>query len=473
MSENQKSSEAMLGEALGHAINPALAKLTDAVTQQGEQFKSFFESQAETKSAKDAMESMKKEIEEKSQAEMKSFQENVEARFKEVKAKNPVYTGGVMQATDYATLSYQVKSDVVDAFISNNSKLTQEQAQKSLLLYKSFVTKYPELSSQCGIQKIVNEIEQKSFHNGVDASLGGLLANAPFMLDMVVQQSGESIIRQYANVVSSSSIQTEVPYMMKAGDAKTRAAGEDFDDGIAANFATKTVTAAEVYSPATLDINLELVASGKIGQILAQVENNLRYNVYAKLDNYYLGGGVVIQGSQGRIESIIPEATNQYEYQSNIPDAAYQMQLGKIAFIKSGVNGGVSFDSLNKLSLSLPRNGRRKVFMCHQVIYEKIKGLKDSNGNPYLINGNGINLFNQEITGINGALIVINDRLPLDVAIYGDIAGGYTISDAFGGYNMLDRPASNNSGVKRIIARVFSTAMITSYQAYRLYKLEV
>lgn len=442
--------------------------IVESQKQQGEYIKSFVESQVESKSAKETLEAKSKEFDAKIEEVKSSFQ----AEINELKAKKSVNVSGAKQVTDYSTLSYQVKSDVVGSFIEN-AKLTEEQAQKSLCLYKSFVEKYPDLAKKHNISQIVDHIESKAFHNNVDAGLGGLLNNAPFMLDMIVQQSGESIIRKYANVVASNSVETQVKYMLKAGEAKVRGVGQDFEDGIAASFSTKKVTAAEVYAPATFDINIPDTASDNIAAILAEIENTLRYTVYAKLDNYYLGGGVVTQGSQGRIESIIPDAVDQYEYQSNIPDASYQMQLGKIGFIKSGVNGGVTYDTINKLSLSLPQNGRRKVFMCHQVVYEKLKGLKDNNGMPYLINGNGINLFNQEITGINGAQIVINDRLPLDVAIYGDIAGGYTISDSFGGYNMLSRPASNNSGVNRIIARVFSTAMITSFQAYRLYKLAV
>ncbi len=464
MSENQKTPEAMVGEAVAHALSPVLATMAENI-------KSVFESNAETKSAKEEFEAKSKEFEAKAEAEIKSVKEEFNARLDEMKAKKSVNVSGATQVIDYSTLNYQVKSDVASSFL-DGTQYNQEHGQKALFLYKTFAEKYPELSQKYNIPQVLNYIEEKSIvHNSTDANLGGILRNAPFILDMIVQQSGESIIRKYATVASANTTVIEIPYLMKAGQAKTRSVGQDFEDNIAANFATKSVTAAEVYAPATFDINTSLTMSEKMGMLLSQVENNLRYNVYAKLDNYYLGGGVITQGSQGRIESIIPDASNQYEYQNNIADASYQMQLGKIGFVKSGANGDVTLDSLNRLSLSLPQNGKRKVFMCHSAVYEKIKGIKDTTGNPYLLNGNGINLFNQEITGINGAQIVINDRLPLDTAIYGDIAGGYTIVDSFGGYNMLSRPGTNNSGVNRIIARVFSTAMITSYQAYRLYKL--
>lgn len=464
MSENTKSPEVLMGEAFANAIAPTLA-------QQGEQIKALTETLTETKSAKEELEAKSKEIEAKAEAEIKSVKEEFHARLDEMNEKKSVNVSGATQVIDYSTLNYQVKSDVASSFL-DGTQYNQEHGQKALFLYKTFAEKYPELSQKYNIPQVLNYIEEKSIvHNSTDANLGGILRNAPFILDMIVQQSGESIIRKYATVASANTTVIEIPYLMKEGQAKTRSVGQDFEDNIAANFATKSVTAAEVYAPATFDINTSLTMSEKMGMLLSQVENNLRYNVYAKLDNYYLGGGVITQGSQGRIESIIPDASNQYEYQNNIADASYQMQLGKIGFVKSGANGDVTFDSLNRLSLSLPQNGKRKVFMCHSAVYERIKGIKDTAGNQYLLNGNGINLFNQEITGINGAQIVINDRLPLDTAIYGDIAGGYTIVDSFGGYNMLSRPGTNNSGVNRIIARVFSTAMITSYQAYRLYKL--
>jgi len=464
MSENIKTPEAMVGEAVAHALSPVLATMAENI-------KSVFEANAEAKSVKEEFEAKSKEIEAKAEAEIKSVKEEFHARLDEMNEKKSVNVSGATQVIDYSTLNYQVKSDVASSFL-DGTQYNQEHGQKALFLYKTFAEKYPELSQKYNIPQVLNYIEEKSIvHNSTDANLGGILRNAPFILDMIVQQSGESIIRKYATVASANTTVIEIPYLMKAGQAKTRSVGQDFEDNIAANFATKSVTAAEVYAPATFDINTSLTMSEKMGMLLSQVENNLRYNVYAKLDNYYLGGGVITQGSQGRIESIIPDASNQYEYQNNIVDASYQMQLGKIGFVKSGANGDVTFDSLNRLSLSLPQNGKRKVFMCHSAVYERIKGIKDTAGNPYLLNGNGINLFNQEITGINGAQIVINDRLPLDTAIYGDIAGGYTIVDSFGGYNMLSRPGTNNSGVNRIIARVFSTAMITSYQAYRLYKL--
>jgi len=468
MNENQKPapSPAEMMSKFIEGQTSTNANITSFV----EGVKSLIESNAETKSVKEEFEAKFEAKSKEFEAEVKSMEAKMQAQIDELNVKKSVNISGATQVIDYSTLSYQVKSDVAGSFISN-SQLNQEQAQKALFLYKSFAEKHPELSQKYNIPKVINYIEEKAIHNSTDASLGGILRNAPFILDMVVQQSGESIIRKYANVASANAVVIEIPYLMKAGQAKVRGIGQDFEDDIASNFATKSVTAAEVYAPATFDINVSLTMSDKIGMLLSQVEQNLRYTVYAKLDNYYLGGGVVTQGSQGRIESIIPDASNQYEYQNNIADASYQMQLGKIGFVKSGVNGDVTLDSLNRLSLSLPQNGKRKVFMCHSAVYEKIKGVKDTTGNPYLLNGNGINLFNQEITGINGAQIVINDRLPLDTAIYGDIAGGYTIVDSFGGYNMLDRPGTNNSGVNRIIARVFSTAMITSYQAYRLYKL--
>ena len=109
--------------------------------------------------------------------------------------------------------------------------------------------------------------------------------------------------------------------------------------------------------------------------------------------------------------------------------------------------------------------------MCHQNMFHNIKNIKTSDGFPYILTGNGVNFLNNKLVTIDGMEIVINDRMPQNIAVYGDIAAGYTIIDSFGGYGVLNRPGVNNSGTDKMYGRIFSTAIITSFQAYRLYKI--
>ena len=86
MSENQKTPEAMVGEAVAHALSPVLATMAENI-------KSVLESNAETKSVKEEFEAKSKEIEAKAEAEIKSVKEEFHARLDELTAKKSVNVG--------------------------------------------------------------------------------------------------------------------------------------------------------------------------------------------------------------------------------------------------------------------------------------------------------------------------------------------------------------------------------------------
>ena len=197
----------------------------------------------------------------------------------------------------------------------------------------------------------------------------------------------------------------------------------------------------------------------------------LRNNVYTKFEGAYCSEGISIVGG-GSIEGIVPAVGKQFEYDFADPKGAYQFQKNKLAFVKSGNATDPTSDTILDLRYTLPQ-GTPITFMAHSSMVRKIKRLKDDNGNYIVFNGNGLAVANARPDTIDGMNIVINDRLPVDVAVYGDIARSYTIVDCFGGFKMLDRPAVELGLIDNMIGSAYSTGMITNYQLLRLYKLAI
>jgi len=391
----------------------------------------------------------------------------------EMKAKKSVNVSGATQVVSYDKLSYEVKSDAVKFFAKSHDVISTEEYSKKCIEYiKSFCSNNQDFAKKYNIGAIVGDIESKSFHNTADFGYSTGLLNAPLVLDILVEVLQGSVIRQYATTRLSNSIKVEMPSFENIGEAEwVGPAQQRLQQQTVAFADLKSVTAAHAASPISLTQSLKEAASNNMPLIQNVLGGFLRNNVYTKFEGAYCSEGISIVGG-GSIEGIVPAVGKQFEYDFADPKGAYQFQKNKLAFVKSGNATDPTSDTILDLRYTLPQ-GTPITFMAHSSMVRKIKRLKDDNGNYIVFNGNGLAVANARPDTIDGMNIVINDRLPVDVAVYGDIARSYTIVDCFGGFKMLDRPAVELGLIDNMIGSAYSTGMITNYQLLRLYKLAI
>lgn len=477
MSENQKQAPNAVDLMSTMVENQkSMAKsqetMVEAIKQNGEQLQTILQNQAETKSAKDAM------IEEKHQAEIKSLQENikslqenVEAQFKEVKAKNPVYTGGVTQVENFDQLAYQVKSASYGIMAKGSDAYTMEgYAQKSLAYMKSFAKENPIFAKSYEFGTLIGQLEEKAIHNTADAALGGLLLNAPFMLDAFVETYSESVLRQHAKLALSPSIEVEQLNITKQGNATVvMPTQENLTESSNSVIGLDKVLALRVADRFKIQETLKLAARDNMPVLLNSIRKFLRESVFYKFDLLYHSEGIVVEGG-GRLEGIIPAVANQYEYDKTSPRGGDQFIKGKLAFVKSGNATEPTINTVKFLTKTLPSSVAAPKILCNATFATQLELLKDDNGNYIFYNGNGAALSQGSIGRICGLDVFVDHKIPDGIAVYGDITS-FTITDCLGGFQIFDRPAVGDSLIDNVMGSAYSTSKIGDYAKIRLYKL--
>jgi HK97 family phage major capsid protein len=473
MSENQKTPEVVMGEAFANAIEPALSGalsgLADSVKQQGEQIKSLIESQAEKKSVKDEFEAKSKEFDVKLEAEVKSMQ----AQIDELSAKKSVNVSGATQVDNFEQLAYQVKSASYGMMARGTDAYAMEgYAQKSLSYIKSFAKENPIFAKSYSLGSLIGQLEEKAIHNVADGALGGLLLNAPFMLDAFVETYSESVLRQHARVEFSPSIEVQQLNITKnSGATVVMPVQERLTQGSNAMIGLEKVMAIRVADKYQIQDSLRLAAANNMPLLLNSVGKFLREEIFFKFDLLYHSEGVTIEGG-GRLEGIIPAIANQYEYQTNNPRGGDQFIKGKIAFVKSGNATSPTISSVKFLTKTLPSSVTAPKILCNASFATKLELLKDDNDNYIFYNGNGAALSQGSIGRICGLDVVVDHRMPENVAVYGDIRS-FTITDCLGGFQIFDRPAVGDGLIDNVMGNAYSTSKITDYAKLRLYKIQI
>lgn len=466
MSENPKSPEAMVGEAVAHALSPVLATMAENI-------KSVLESNAETKSVKEEFEAKSKEIEAKAEAEIKSVKEEFHARFDEMNAKKSVNVSGATQVDNFEQLAYQVKSASYGMMAKGTDAYGMEgYAQKSLSYIKSFAKENPIFAKSYSLGSLIGQLEEKAIHNVADGALGGLLLNAPFMLDAFVETYSESALRQHARVEFSPSIEVQQLNITKnSGATVVLPVQERLTQGSNAMIGLEKVMAIRVADKYQIQDSLRLAASNNMPLLLNSVGKFLREEIFFKFDLLYHSEGVTIEGG-GRLEGIIPASVNQYEYNTTNPRGGDQFTKGKLAFVKSGNATSPTISSVKFLTKTLPSSVTAPKILCNASFATQLELLKDDNGNYIFYNGNGAALSQGSIGRICGLDVVVDHRMPDDVAVYGDIRS-FTITDCLGGFQIFDRPAVGDGLIDNVMGNAYSTSKITDYAKIRLYKLAV
>lgn len=466
MSENTKSPEVLMGEAFANAIAPTLA-------QQGEQIKALTEVLTETKSAKEEFEAKSKEIEAKAEAEIKSVKEELHARFDELTAKKSVNVGGVTEVENFDKLAYQVKSASYDIMARGSDPYTVAgYEQKSLAYIKSFAKENTNFAKSYQLGTLIGQLEEKAIHNMADGSLGGLLVNAPFMLDAFLETYSESVLRQHARVELSPSFEVQQLNITKQGNSTlVLPVQERLTESSNAMIGLDKVMAVRVADKYKIQDSLKLAARSNMPLLLNSIGKFLRDEIFFKFDLLYHSQGVVIEGG-GRLEGIIPAVENQYEYNTTNPRGGDQFIKGKLAFVKSGNATSPTVNSVKFLTKTLPASVTAPKILCNAIFATQLELLKDENNNYIFYNGNGAALSQGSVGRIGGLEVVVDHRMPDNVAVYGDIRS-FTITDCLGGFEIFDRPAVGDSLIDNVMGNAYSTSKITDYAKIRLYKLAV
>lgn len=473
MSENQKQTPNAVD--LMSAMVENQKSMAEAIKQQGEHFKSFVVSQAEVKSVKEDYEAKSKaeEAEKKSILERLDSAEKksaiLEAEVAEVKSKKtPVHIGGATQVDNFNSLQYQVKSNAITALTQNIDGLTKESNYKQAVEYvQSFAKENKSFSSRLGFDEIMEELQSKSASHGItDMSM---ILNAPFILPALIHAEKESAMRRVATLGLANTIEIKLPVFSNIGQAEhISPTTQSLTPAKTAVLNTKTVKAVRVAQAVKIDDYLTAASSVNISTVINYVQTVLRENVIKLFDADYSGEGVQIIGG-GSIEGIVPHIDNQYQYDINDSRGSNQVQIGKLAFIKSGHASDITIDVARIMKDRLPQ-GTRLQFMGNSTMVEKFKGLRD-NGSLIYFNGNGQAIVDGMPDRQLGFELIVNNDMQNDVAVFGDITNSYKITDCLGGFQIFNRPATGMDLSDGLIASMYSTGCITNYQKIRLLKI--
>jgi len=477
MTEVNKSSEELLGQAIVQGLSPVLKQMTDSIAElksvndanEAETQKAILEKLTALESKNDAYEK-KQEALEKKNAEL-------EAEMKEVKSsKAPADIAMMSPAMDFERLSYEIKSDAISLVCGYKTAISEDAyARKCVDYIKSFSKEHPTLSKKYSLGETISHLESKSFHNTADAAYGGFFLNAPFVLPTLVQVMETSVMRQYAKTTLSNSLRIEMPYVENIGEAEwVHPTQQSLSQNVGAFADLKVITAVEVAKSIGLASMLRSAASDSMPFIISTLETLLRDVIYRKFDTAYSGQGIKIVGG-GEIEGIVPDADRQVEYtfanviKPNGSSGNLQFEKNKLCFIKSGsaTPGEVTAEAIMSAPKTL-RSNMQITLMARADMILQMQTLKDSNGNLLYFNGNGAGLANPLPDRICGMTLVVNDLLPEGVAVYGDFTAGYHIIDCFGGFQMLERPATGTGLIDNIIGKASGSAMIQDFSALRL-----
>lgn len=425
----------------------------------------------------------------KSQEELKTeIQKSYDEKFQsqalqiealEKKNKQPANIGAV-DITPVDVLERQLMKSYVTE-LENPTKLTERLCKNEEYIKKSAMVLQNEIktnknSPYAAFSDVLFSSDiSKSIHNSVDSSLGGLLANAPLILPIQRQLLPMSPIRSIATIRIMNTKEATMPIIDNYGNAKfLELNAKKYDtENTVGSLSSKKVSVVQCYFPFEIyqdflrEINNNVYGISYFNEML----NIASQQIQIKFNEAYINGDTI--GNGGVIEGLIPDASKTFEVVKS-----YDYQIDKIGFVKSGDAFGITRDSLITLKRSLPSTLPNKVFIMNSETLAEVEKLKDQNGR-YLFSYNTKEGFtNGMIEGmILGVPVIIDDTMP-NIAtnsfpiIYGNISQSYTIIDGWNAnQELLTREAVGGGTVDLYIARLFSTAMRTGFQSYRLYKI--
>jgi HK97 family phage major capsid protein len=461
MSENQKP-----------VPSPAelMSTMVDAIKQQGEQFKSFVESQAETKSVKEEFEAKSKEIEAKAEAEIKSVKEELQAQLDEMRAKKSVNVGGATAVESYEKLHYEVKSNTIKSLTSNIDANEREVMQKQGEAYlQSFCKKHSDIAQRYDLSSIIGELSTKSIsHTITDMSV---LFNAPFILPAIVYAEQEMVMQRIATIYTSNSKTVAKHSFTGEGEPEWIGLQPQINPQKATVFNMKQIHAAGLAQYVTLSDLVSDAASNNMPLIMNVLQTFIKERMMKKFETAYSSAGITIGDVGGTIEGIIPTTANQYEYNFSSSLGSDQLEVGKLGFVKSGNASDVTYLSFMRLKGTLPQ-GTRLQIMGNSTFIDKLKLLKDPvTGRSIYYDGNGGAVINGLPERMLGFDLIVNNKMPEDIAVYGDISGSYAITNCFGGYQVFEREAVGGQLFNGLLGKMYATGQIVNYKTIRLYKI--
>ena len=466
MSENQKPEVKALD--LMATLVENQKSMAENQKQQNEYFKSFVEANAEIKSTKEAFQQEKAEMQANFKKELEGVKAEFSAELQEVKAKKPANVGGATQVDNFEQFQYQVKSNAIGALTQNIDGLTKESHYNQAVEYiKSFAKENKSFSSRLGFDEVVNELQSKAVSHGItDMSM---ILNAPFILPALIHAEKESAMRRVATLGIANSIEIRLPVYSNIGEAEhISPTTQSLTPAKTAVLNMKTVKAVRVAQAVKIDDYLTSAGSVNISTVINYVQTILRENVIKLFDADYSSEGYQIIGG-GSIEGIVPLLANQYEYDVNDSRGSNQVQVGKLAFIKSGNASDITLDVARVMKDRLPQ-GTRLQFMGNSTMVEKFKGLRDQ-GSLIYFNGNGGAIVEGMPDRQLGFELITNNDMQNGIAVFGDITNSYKITDCLGGFQIFNRPATGMDLSDGLIASMYSTGCITNYQKIRLLKI--
>ena len=463
MSENNKSPEVVMAETFANITTPVLEKMAESI-------QSVIEVNAEAKTAKEEFEAKSKSILERIEA---AEQKNaiLEAEQLEMKAKKSVNTGVATHVDNFEQLSYQVKSYAVQSLTTQFDGLEQEKRiNQSFDYIKSFGARHKNIADKVDMSSIVGELSQKSVsHTITDMNA---LFNAPFILPALVYARQELPMHRTATTYLSNSKQVLNPSFIGEGEPEWIGLKPTIDPQKATIFSGKKIQAAGLAQYVTISEVVQDAASDNIQQAINILQSFMNENILHKFEDAYSNQGITLGDAGGSIEGVIPATNKQYTYDFNSKLGSDQVQIGKLAFIKSGNATNPTVESAIQMKKTLPQ-GIRLQLMGNSTTIDKFKLLKDANQSIIYFNGNGSLIANEVPDRVLGFDLIVNNRMPDNIAVYGDITGAYAITVCFGGYKAFNRPATGGDLFDGLMGKMYATGQIRNYKNIRLFKFEL
>ena len=461
MSENQKQAP--------NAVE-LLSTMVEVMQQQNEQFKSFVDNQAETKSLTEMVEAKTKEVQEKAEAEIKSVTALFQAQIDEINAKKSVNVGGATAVESYEKLHYEVKSNTIKSLANNvdaNELATMQRQGEAYL--QSFCKKHSEIAQRYDLSSIIGELSTKSIsHTITDMNL---LFNAPFILPAIVYAEQEMVMQKIATIYTSNSKTVAKHSFIGEGEPEWIGLQGQLSPQKATVFSMKQINAAGLGQYVTISDLVSDAASNNTPLIMNVLQSFIKEKIMKKFETAYSNVGITIGDVGGTIEGIIPTTDNQYEYNFSSSLGSDQLQVGKLGFVKTGNASDITYTSFVRLKDTLPQ-GTRLQIMGNSTFIDKLKLLKDPvTGRSIYYDGNGAAVVNGLPERMLGFDLIVNNKMPEDVAVYGDISGSYAITNCFGGYKVFDRPAVGGQLFDGLLGKMYATGQIVNYKNIRLYKI--
>lgn len=469
MSEIQQTPELLLADTISSGINaaqvPVLNQIKEALNTHTETLQQTLQHLLVTKSANQLSE---EQLQEKIQplmqqiADLKAVQEE-----QLIKKSANVSIGTAFEVQDFDKFQFNTQTKAVQFYAGKLDASEMECYKNQCVEYtKSFASKNPHIQ---GLNTEEFEMVYKSAtpHSNLDMNP---LFNAPFILPLVTYRDADQVMGRVATNRLSNSLEVVQPIIFSEGEAEFIGMG-DATPTKDAILNLEKIQAAGVQKYIKFADTLRNAASDKLPLIVNTIQTFLKGKIVTKFEQAYSRQGVSIANLGGTIEGIIPDDVNQYQYSTLLTaGGSEQYQIGKLAYIKSGVASQLTVDAAFRMKRTLLQGTRFQIMGTSETIGQ-FQTLKDTAGNIMFFNGNGGAIVNGLPNNTLGAELIVNEKMPADIAVYGDITGSYCITTCFGGYEMFDRPAVMGQTSGGYYGRMYATAKITNYRDIRILKL--